>query len=786
MKRLIFTILFLLTTIYSGVLADETLKYYKNKGQFYYPSPNIDLQCARFEPKAPCYIKSLKVLLGGSSTGTARVRIFGYEAGDSYPELQNDKIPPIHIQKTYPSNQNISVTLPDSIYFDNSWFWVCIDSLSSGVYLMTDSARVDSIPYNQYLYELLHINNVPADSAWAGGPSAFFISVVVSYPQNVSPRYLRDYTDSAGITKEALTTCIAAADYDGDGYEDLMINSKLYHNNGNGTFTDVTQQLGIIDDNNHSHPGISQCYTFVDMNNDGLMDVVIFGYDTSMVFIHNANGTFTPKILSLPPFHTFTYSPLLFNWADLNNDGYPDLVALQQASVYGPNGPDTLTSYVFINDKNNNFRNESTRMFPPGHLWRRARASEFADFNNDGFPDLYIANYFLQRDELYLNDGTGNFTDIADEKNIDINSLGGSMHGSGIGFCDYDNDGNLDFFVARIAHARFVPNLGGGQGDHQGGALYHNDGPPDYNFTNLTGQYNNYPGQIAPCGLEYEDYQSSAAWADVNNDGLPDLLIKTYNPYRFISFYEQQPDHSFKMKRFEYGLDRLDCYGSGQVWFDFNNDGKLDLALYNQDKIQLYKNYIANGKHPVEFDLRCVSGNRFAIGARVYVYSGNKMFMRELACGQDECVQFPYRLHFGLGDVTNLDSVVVLWPTVPRKKDVYLNLKWGNIYKLTEGGAVSESPLSVKPLIAYKIRMVAYPNPFTDNVTISYTLTKPSNVVLKIFDGEGKYITTLVNQMQDEGDQFTSFNAKGLPSGSYYYQLQIDGELQTNKLILVK
>jgi hypothetical protein len=780
MKKIIFTILFLLPLYHSAAQIDETIKYYKNKGQFYYNSPNIVLQCARFEPAAPCIIKKVTVLLTGG-TGTCRLRLFGYEAGDQIPTLQNDIIPPIHLVKTNQGNQSIEKILPDSVKFDNSWFWICIDSLPTGMILLTDSAKVDSIPYSTYYYQAIRTSNADPTLGWSVGISSFYISVLVSYTTKTSPRYLQEVTNECGIMPEAISSCIAAADYNNDGFEDLLVNNKLYRNNKDGTFTDVTQELGIVNNHNPNYPGTAQCYSFVDIDNDGDMDIVIFGYDTSMVFI-NDNGKFTGKILSLPPFHTFTYSPLLFNWADLNNDGYPDLVALQQASKYdAQTGPDILPSYVFINNKNDDFTDESFRMFPSDHTFRRARASQFGDYNNDGYLDLYIANYYLERDELYQNDGTGNFHDVAPEKNLDINSLGGSQHGSGVNLFDYNNDGNLDLIVARIAHARFVQ-----QYDHRGTGLYRNEGPPDYNFTDLTGQYNNYPGQIAPCGLEYEDYHSSVAFADVNNDGLPDLLLKTYNPYRFISFYEQQPDHNFQMKRFEYGLDRMDCYGAGQVWFDYNNDGKLDLAIYNQNRVSIFRNTIHNGLNAVEIDLRCVTGNKFAIGGRAYVHSGSSMFMRDVVCGQDESVQFPYRLHFGLGNIVNIDSVVVLWPTKPQKREVFRNLVANKIYTLTEGGGVNSQPTGVQLPLAYNMSMKAYPNPFTDYSIISYSVPERAKVILKIFDSEGNEIRTLVNEVQEPGDYQAKFNASGLASGSYFYNLHIGSQTNAKMLILVK
>ncbi len=748
---------------------EETIKHYSGTQQVYYNSPEIDMQFARFEPAAPCYIKKINVMLTGA-TGNVRIRLIGYEAGSQVPELQNDIISPFTVQKTVQGNQTLSITLQEPVWFDNSWFWIGVDNLSSGIFLLSDNVA-KTIPYDTYFYQALHIKN--PDQPWSVGNFAYFVDVLVSYPTKTSENILQDYTWVLGNQGELKSSCIAAADYNSDDYTDLIINNKLFRNNKNDSFSDVTEELGVVNNFNSAFPN-SQCQSFVDTDNDGDLDIVSFGRDTSVLFI-NENNTFTGVLLSFPAFPTYGYSPLLFNWADINYDGYPDLVALQQASKY----IDSLPSFVFINDKNNDFIDESNRMFPANYIYRRARASQFGDFDNDGDQDLYIANYYLERDQLYENNGDGFFVDISPQKNLDIHATG-SQHGCGVNLFDYDNDLDLDIIVARIAHARFVMY------DHRGTVLYRNEGPPNFNFTDLTGQYHNYPGQISPIGLEYEDYHSSAAFADVNNDGLPDLLLKTYNPYRFISFYEQQPDHTFKMARFKYGIDRIDAYGAGQVWLDYNNDGRIDLAMYNQNKISLFKNKLKNAVNSIELNLRCTTGNKFAIGARAVVYAGTQTFMREVVCGQDEWVQFPYRLHFGLGEINEIDSVVVTWPVKPQKKDVFKDLIANNIYTLTEGGGISSIPVGVQYVKKYNLITNAFPNPFENRSIISYSLEKSDRVILKIYDGLGNEIRTLVDDFQSEGEHSAEFNAEGLPQGSYYYKLIIGDKVVGDRLILVK
>lgn len=240
------------------------------------------------------------------------------------------------------------------------------------------------------------------------------------------------------------------------------------------------------------------------------------------------------------------------------------------------------------------------------------------------------------------------------------------------------------------------------------------------------------------------------------------------------------------MKRFEYGLDRLDCYGAGQVWLDFNNDGKIDLAMYNQNKVSLYQNTLFNGNHSVELDLKCTSGNKFAIGARAYVHSKDKQFMRELSCGQDETVQYPYRLHFGLGDITDIDSIVVWWPTKPKKTDVYKNLKSNNFYTLIEGGEVISTQVGVRNENLRQFTLTAAPNPFNNISVIAYNVDEYARVNLSIYNENGTLVETLVDTEQSPGSYTKDFNAYDLPSGSYFYRLTIGDKSQTEKLILVK
>ncbi len=773
MKKIL-TAFILLFPILLHAQIDEVLKNYTGSGKVYFTNENLTLQCARFDTEAPCYIKKIKVHLTGS-TGSARIRFFGLEGGGQMPVLKNDFIEPVIVQKNQTGEQIIEVEYEEPLYYANDWFWIGVDNMTSGIYLLSDNIEKE-LPNPHYYYQAMFADD--SIGQYVAG-FAYFVDVHVTYPTKTSKNILRDVTQDVGIVEEYLNTAISAADFDDDGDIDLFFNNKLYENSTGFTFKDITQQKGLINTHNPKYEGTVACQAFVDVDNDKDLDIILFGKDTSVVFINN-EGMFTKKVLNLPEFKTMLYGLMLFNFADINYDGYPDLFVGQHMSKYDENGPDILPNFVFINNGNNDFVDESDRMYSNYfYTHRRTRSSQFGDYDNDGDQDLYIGNYYIEPDELFENDGTGNFKDIAGKKNLDRHDHG-SQHGCGVNWFDYDNDGDLDLIVARIAHPRFI-----GPYDHRGTGLYRNEGPPDYNFTDLTGQYNDYPGLKTPIGFELQDYHSGCAFADVNNDGLADVLLKTYNAFRFINFYEQQPDHTFMLKSFEYGLHRIDSRRPGLVWLDYNNNGRIDLIMVNNGKIQLYKNHCKDYNNFLELDLRSTGGNYYAIGSKAFVYSGEMMFMREVSCGQDEMVQFPYRLHFGLGKINSIDSVVVWWHQNPMKKEKFEDIKVNKIYKLIEGGEIIVDVEELQQ-ISNKLNVNVYPNPFSVSTRIEYYLEKTVDVRLSIHDIFGEEAAVLVDGIQPAGNHTNTLNADGLSAGTYYLKLQAGDEKVTGRIVLMK
>jgi len=718
MKNLSVLLVLLSCTVFVSKSQNDTLRMYdpENIISNYYNSTTYPIQIARFDLPKPALIKGFLIEFAGDPGSKVTLQFLGQEGGTALISLFNNLVPPITITKENTGQEKIYVPLEEAVRLDNTQFFLVFKEFN-GMRLITD--RTDH-PYSckstsggDYYYQY-GLNTSGQYYLLSSQNRAFVIDVILEYPQKESRNIFKDITEDAGISKSLSNATIAAADYNKDGFLDILVAGRLYRNNKNGTFTDETDALGI----KNKYSGVAG-NAFIDMDNDADLDIILFGGDTSVLFVNNG-GVFSEKILPLKNFKAF----LSFSFADINFDGYPDLFVSQLWSTY----PEPEPNYFFYNDQNLGFTDNTKVIYPeydgtwnwPNRAWdpaqsivernRNSRGSQWVDYDNDGDLDLFITNYFLQQDEFYKNNGNGTFTDICEFKYIDRNN-GGSNHGTGVDWYDFNNDGNIDLLLPQFAHPRFI-----GPYDHRGTTIYRNEGPPSFNFTDLVGQINNYPGLKAPIGLELEETHAGGAWGDVNNDGLADILLTVFYGCRYINFYEQQADHTFNMKTFDYGFQRINT-GTDLVWLDYDNDGRLDLACGIEGAFRLFKNDVYNDRNWISLELISTSSNTFAIGARAYVYTGGKTYMQEVSAGRGQKMQKPYRLHFGLNYDRIIDSVVVLWPSNPQKREVFNGLSTQKTYTLTEGGGIL---ISTEERLTNQIPEVnVFPNPAHDYLEIN-------------------------------------------------------------------
>lgn len=758
MKKLLFLFAILIARFNTFAVID-TLRYYNTAiASSYYSSATYPKQYASFKLPAPGFIQSIIVKLGGSvDSGSATLHIYGHEGGASFPQFKNDIIPPVTINKTASGMQKVTVVLSSPLWMDNNMFFIEVSNFSTGVQLIRDNTN--HTPFCSATdggdYYLQFMENGAGNLYY--GTKAYAIDIVIDYPEGlISPNYLQDVTAAAGIDTNISNSNVSFGDINKDGNLDLLVAGKLYKNLGNSAFTDITAPAGIIAPNYIS--------TFMDMNNDGREDILFVNTDNqyNIIYVNNGNETFTPTPFTLPSALVYVQT---ISIADFNNDKYPDLFLGQLWEPY----PTHLPNYLYINNQNLGFTDASALLNIPEN--RPVRGSQWVDYNNDGQLDLYVANYYLMQDELWQNNGNGTFTNVIYSKNIDFDSQGGSGHGTGCDWADYDNDGDMDLLLPSLAHQQWVT-----QYDHRSTTIYQNTGFPDYNFNDLKGLN----------GVQYEETHAGANWGDLNNDGLLDFAICTFYGCRFTDVYMQKTDHNFELKSFEFGVNTV-ASPADLVMADFDNDGKLDLACGdNQSIFRLYKNNHPNTNSYVEIDLVSASGNTLGVGAKVVIYAGGNKYTQ---------YQMPYhgakmskgnRIHFGLGNATSIDSVVVRWPDGSVNTEKFIGITINNYNILTEGGGVQ---IGITEPSSFYSSIQVYPNPASAYIIFNYELNASTTVSLDIYNTLGTKISVINNEEQSAGKYAIQWQTKDmqgnkLAPGIYSYHLQANEWIKTGLLII--
>jgi hypothetical protein len=456
---------------------------------------------------------------------------------------------------------------------------------------------------------------------------------------------------------------LAWGDYNNDGYQDLLVNGqRLFRNKGapNWDFTEMTSQVGITG---------GSYGTWADWNNDGYLDFFTAGSDTLYKNNGPPNWDFTDVTSSsgiLKESHS-TGS----GWGDYDNDGDVDLFKIR--------GEDGSTGQYFPNSfwRNNGdgtFTNLTVQAGVDEYSDPKySRGVAWADYNDDGWLDVYISNYRQLPNYLYENNGDGTFTDVASEKGVadgppygeggNLDPYNRAGHGVGSVWGDYDNDGYLDLWVTNLNHkdARTSDDS----------LLYQNDGPPDYTFTNMRGS-SGIPVKPYVFPNEGDELFVGCAWGDYDNDGDPDLYLpQIYDiDYAYSFLYSNNGDGTFTDVTIEAGVRVWDTYAG--CWCDYDNDGDLDLITSGRDSggnaaphfVHLFRNE-GNSNKWLHLEVRGngVDTNTKGIGVRVKITKYNSdSQIKEVEGGMGpHGMQNSLILEFGLGDYTGMVDVEVTW-----------------------------------------------------------------------------------------------------------------------------
>ena len=425
-----------------------------------------------------------------------------------------------------------------------------------------------------------------------------------------------DVTEKAGVGDIGWGMGAIVADYNNDGFEDLYVTcvgpNHLLKNNGNGTFSDVTKMAGVGD------PRWSAGAAFVDYDNDGKLDLYVANY---VSFDFN----------NLPEFgkdKSCQYKGVAVQCGPRGLPGDGD-------SLYHNNGDGTFTDVT----------KKAGVTDPNGYYGMGVIAS---DFDEDGLVDIFVANDSTPN-FLYKNKGDGTFKEIGFISGTALNENGAAQGSMGVTVADYNHDGRLDLFVTNF--------------DDDYNVLYRNDGRES--FTDVS-----YAAKVAALSLPYVGWGTK--FFDYDNDGWVDLFVANGHVYPQIPSFQQR-NFVHKNKRdgtFTEVADQLGApfkekrTGRGTAFGDLDNDGDIDIVLNNLDGTgQLLRNDGGNANNAVLIKAVGVKSNRSGVGAMVKVVAGDLTQKDEVRSGDSYISQSDLRLHFGLEKRTRIDLIEIRWPS---------------------------------------------------------------------------------------------------------------------------
>ena len=498
---------------------------------------------------------------------------------------------------------------------------------------------------------------------------------------------------------EEMGNGVALFDYNNDGLLDIFLvngssfelldnpslprtSSRLFRNNGDGTFTDVTRQSGLVNE------GWGMAAAAADFDNDGYTDVFITNFGTNALFHNNGNGTFT-NITKQAGLEGGNWSTGC-SWGDYDGDGRLDLYVARYvdfdraviptpgAAKYclyrgvpvacGPLGLTGLPDLYYHNEGSGKFREVSKDVGIDDSSGAFGLAVTTLDFDNDGFLDIYVAND-SEPNFLWRNKGNGTFEEVAMEAGCAVTADGRPQSSMGVAVGDYNNDGWMDIYTTSFSE--------------------------DYNtlYRNSKGQFDDVTFE-AGLGTDFSKLTLGTGFLDFDNDGWPDIFLANGHLYPQADkagnsyFQHNHLWHNLGNGRFELLPESQSGFtqawaSRGAAFGDLANSGRVWVVVNNIDQVPFLYEPSGTAGNWVRIRLTGTRSNRSAIGARVRVTTGKLTQTNEVRSGESYLCSSDIRLHFGLGQAKSIDQLEIRWPD--RQVEKYERLAVNREYAFRQG-----------------------------------------------------------------------------------------------------